>query len=159
MASKQYVLTTEGLEKLETELDYLKSEKRQEIAEKIKEARGQGDLSENSEYDEAKNEQAQVEGRIAELENILKNAQVLDQDEIDTKEVSIGCIVKVKNTTLKQDMEFEICGSAEADPSMGRISDESPVGRALLGKKVNNKIVVETPAGELTFKILSITRK
>ena len=88
MASKQYVLTTEGLEKLETELDYLKSEKRQEIAEKIKEARGQGDLSENSEYDEAKNEQAQVEGRIAELENILKNAQVLDQDDIDTKEVS-----------------------------------------------------------------------
>lgn len=159
MASKQYVLTSEGLEKLETELDYLKSEKRQEIADKIKEARGQGDLSENSEYDEAKNEQAQVEGRIAELENILKNAQVIDQDEIDTKEVSIGCIVKVKNTALKQDMEFEICGSAEADPAMGRISDESPVGRALLGKKVNNKVVVETPAGELTFKILSITRK
>ncbi len=159
MASKQYVLTTEGLEKLETELDYLKSEKRQEIAEKIKEARGQGDLSENSEYDEAKNEQAQVEGRIAELENILKNAQVLDQDEIDTKEVSIGCIVKVKNTALKKDMEFEICGSAESDPSMGRISDESPVGRALLGKKVNNKVVIETPAGEMTLKILSITRK
>ncbi|MBO4954315.1 MAG: transcription elongation factor GreA [Clostridia bacterium] len=159
MASKQYVLTTEGLEKLETELDYLKSEKRQEIAEKIKEARGQGDLSENSEYDEAKNEQAQVEGRIAELENILKNAQVLDQDDIDTKEVSIGCIVKVKNTALKKDMEFEICGSAESDPALGRISDESPVGRALLGKKVNNKVVIETPAGEMTLKILSITRK
>ena len=159
MASKQYVLTTEGLEKLETELDYLKSEKRQEIAEKIKEARGQGDLSENSEYDEAKNEQAQVEGRIAELENILKNAQVLDQDDIDTKEVSIGCIVKVKNTALKKDMEFEICGSAESDPALGRISDESPVGRALLGKKVNNKVVIETPAGEMILKILSITRK
>lgn len=159
MASKQYVLTTEGLEKLETELDYLKSEKRQEIAEKIKEARGQGDLSENSEYDEAKNEQAQVEGRIAELENILKNAQVLDQDDIDTKEVSIGCIVKVKNSALKKDMEFEICGSAESDPALGRISDESPVGRALLGKKVNNKVVIETPAGEMTLKILSITRK
>lgn len=159
MASKQYILTAEGLEKLEKELDYLKSTKRQEVAEKIKEARGQGDLSENSEYDEAKNEQAQVEGRIAELESILKNAQVLEQDDIDTKEVSIGCIVKVKNVALKKDMEFEICGSAESDPAMGRISDESPVGRALLGKKVNNKVVVNTPAGELTFKILSITRK
>lgn len=159
MASKQYVLTTEGLEKLETELDYLKSEKRQEIAEKIKEARGQGDLSENSEYDEAKNEQAQVEGRIAELENILKNAQVIDQDEINTKEVSIGCIVKLKNLDTKQDVEYEICGSAESDPTLGRISDESPVGRALLGKKSNSKVVIETPAGELNFKILSITRK
>lgn len=159
MASKQYILTTEGLEKLEKELDYLKSTKRQEIAEKIKEARGQGDLSENSEYDEAKNEQAQVEGRIAELESILKNAQVLDEDDIDTKEVSIGCIVKVKNVALKKDMEFEICGSAESDPALGRISDESPVGRALLGKKVNSKAVVVTPAGEVTFKILSITRK
>ncbi len=159
MASKQYILTSEGLEKLEKELDYLKSIKRQEIAEKIKEARGQGDLSENSEYDEAKNEQAQVEGRIAELESILKNAQVLDQDDIDTKEVSIGCVVKVKNVALKKDMEFEICGSAESDPALGRISDESPVGRALLGKKVNSKVVVNTPAGELTFKILSITRK
>lgn len=159
MASKQYILTAEGLEKLEKELDYLKSTKRQEVAEKIKEARGQGDLSENSEYDEAKNEQAQVEGRIAELESILKNAQVLEQDDIDTKEVRIGCIVKVKNVALKKDMEFEICGSAESDPAMGRISDESPVGRALLGKKVNNKVVVNTPAGELTFKILSITRK
>lgn len=159
MASKQYVLTNEGLEKLETELDYLKSEKRQEIAEKIKEARAQGDLSENSEYDEAKNEQAQVEGRIAELENILKNAQVLAADEIDTKEVRIGCIVKLQNVNTDQTMEFEICGSAESDPAKGRISDESPVGRALLGKKVNNKAVVETPAGELTFKILSIARK
>lgn len=159
MASKQYVLTNEGLEKLETELDYLKSEKRQEIAEKIKEARGQGDLSENSEYDEAKNEQAQVEGRIAELENILKNAQVIDQDEVDTKEVGIGCIVKIRNMDTKKDFEYEICGSAEADPAKGRISDESPVGHALMGKKCNSKVIAQTPSGEIPFKILSITRK
>ena len=156
---KKMLYTQEGFDELVKELDYLKTTRREEIKEAIAVAKGFGDLSENSEYDEAKNEQAQVEGRIAELESILKNAQVLDEDDIDTKEVSIGCIVKVKNVALKKDMEFEICGSAESDPALGRISDESPVGRALLGKKVNSKAVVVTPAGEVTFKILSITRK
>lgn len=156
--SKQIVLTYEGLEKLENELEYLKTVKRKEVAEKIKQAIAFGDLSENSEYDEAKNEQAQVEVRIVQLENMLKNAKVIDEEDINTEIVSIGSKVKVLDLEFDEEVEYAIVGSTEADPSNYKISDESPVGRALVGQKVGSIVDVAVPDGVIKFKILEIKK-
>ncbi len=158
MDNKQILLTDEGLLKLEQELEMLKTEKRQEIAEKIKVARGFGDLSENSEYDAAKEEQAQVEARIVQLENMLKNAKVIDEDDIDLNVVSVGTRVKVYDEEFEEELEYSIVGSTEADPDMFKISDESPVGKALVGRRIGEVVDVETPGGTIQFKILSIDK-
>ena len=158
MENKQIMLTDEGLSKLENELEMLKTQKRQEVAEKIKVARGFGDLSENSEYDAAKEEQAQVEARIVQLENMLKNAKVIDQDDIDLTKVSIGTKVKVYDEEFDEELEYNIVGSTEADPDLFKISDESPVGRALIGRSIDDVVDVETPGGIVKFKILSISK-
>ncbi|AFK85971.1 MULTISPECIES: transcription elongation factor GreA [Thermoanaerobacterium] len=153
---KQVILTYDGLKKLEEELDYLKSVKRPEVAEKIKQARAFGDLSENSEYDEAKNEQAFIEGRIATIEAMLRNAQVIDEEDITIDKVGVGCTVKVYDEDFKEEAEYTIVGSTEADPMNNKISDESPIGKALLGKKVGDTISVEVPAGIIKLKVLEI---
>ncbi len=159
MENKQIMLTDEGLQKLEDELEYLKTVKRKEVSEKIKEALGFGDLSENAEYDEAKNEQAQVEVRIVQLEKMLKNAKVIDQDDIDIDKVGIGTRVKVLDTEFDEKMEYSIVGSTEADPDNNKISDESPVGKALIGKQAGETVEVSTPAGtSFTLKILEINK-
>lgn len=158
MSDKKYIMTYEGVKKLEEELEYLKTVKRKEITEKIKVALGYGDLSENSEYDEAKNEQAFVEGRIIQLENMLKNATVIDESEITTDSVSVGSIVKVKDYDFDEEVEYTIVGSAEADPMENKISNESPVGNALLGKEVGEIIEVNVPDGVSKFEILGIRR-
>ena len=157
-AAKQVILTSEGLEKLEKELEYLKTVKRQEVAAEIKVALGYGDLSENSEYDEAKNKQAQMEIRIAEIEAMLKNAKVIDEADISTETVSVGCTVKVHDVEFDEELEYSIVGSTEADPSNGKISDESPVGAALLGKAVGDVVDVPAPAGSIELKILEINK-
>lgn len=154
--SKKFVMTYEGVKKLEEELDYLKTIKRVEIKEKIKVARSFGDLSENAEYDEAKNEQAFVEGRIATLENMLKNAQVVDEGDLSTDKVGVGSIVKVKDYEFDEEMELSIVGSAEADPMEFKISNESPVGKALLGKKVGDVVDIPLPDGTTKYEILDI---
>lgn len=156
--AKQVVLTYEGLEKLEKELEELKTVKRKEIADKIKVALGFGDLSENSEYDEAKNEQAMVESRIVQLENMLKNAKVLDDDEITTDKVTIGSRVTVLDVEFDEEMEYALVGSTEANPSLGKISDESPLGRALIGRSVGDEVEVAAPIGNLIYKIVHITK-
>lgn len=156
--TKKVILTSEGLEKLEQELEYLTTEKRQEVAAKIKQALSFGDLSENSEYDEAKIEQAQVEERIKALDNMLKNVQIIEEEGIDTKKVGLGSKVKVLDMEFNEEMDYTIVGSTEADPSQNKISDESPVGKALLGQKKNKIVEVTVPAGIIKFKILSITK-
>ena len=156
--AKQYVMTYEGVKKLETELDYLKTVKRKEITEKIKVALGYGDLSENSEYDEAKNDQAFTEGRIVTLENMLKNAVVVDEADLPNDIVSVGTKVKVKDYEFDEEVEYLIVGSAEADPMNFKISNESPVGSALLGKKIGEVIEVIVPDGVNKFEILGISR-
>lgn len=156
--SKKYVMTYEGVKKLEEELEYLKTVKRKEITEKIKVALSFGDLSENSEYDEAKNEQAFVEGRIIQLENMLKNATIIDENEIPADTVSVGTIAKVKDYDLDEEVEFFIVGSAEADPMENKISNESPVGNALIGKKVGDIVEVSVPDGVSKYEILSVRR-
>ena len=158
MGEKKYVMTYEGIRKLEEELEYLKTTKRKEITEKIKVALSFGDLSENSEYDEAKNEQAFVEGRILQLEAMLKNASVVDESEISTDTVNIGAIVKVKDFDFDEEVEYTIVGSAEADPMNFKISNESPVGSALMGKKVGQIVEVPVPDGVSKFEILGIRR-
>lgn len=155
---KQYVMTYEGVKKLENELEYLKTVKRKEITEKIKVALGYGDLSENSEYDEAKNDQAFTEGRIVTLENMLKNAVVVDESEIPKDVVSVGSKVKVKDYEFDEEVEYSIVGSAEADPMNFKISNESPVGSALLGKKVGDVVEVAVPSGVSKFEVLEIRR-
>ena len=155
---KQMVLTDEGLKKLENELEELKTVKRKDIAEKIKVALSFGDLSENSEYDEAKNEQAFVEARIAQLEAMLKNVKVLDEDELSNEHVGIGSKVKALELEYNEEVIYQIVGSTESDPMAGRISDESPVGKALLGHKVGEKVIVEAPIGALEFKIVAIDK-
>lgn len=155
---KPIVVTKEGLKELENELETLKTVTRNEIAEKIKVARGFGDLSENSEYDEAKNEQAKVEARIVEIEAMLKNIKVIEDDEISNDEVSIGHSIKVLDLEYDEELEFKIVGSAEANPSEGKISDESPVGAALIGSRVGDEVAAETPNGYLKFKVLEINR-
>lgn len=159
MAEKHVVLTYEGVKKIEEELNYLKTVKRKEVTEKIKVAIGYGDLSENSEYDEAKNEQAFVEGRIATLENMLKNAKIIDDEDIKTDVVSIGSTVRVKDLEFDDELEFTIVGSAEADPVLMKISNEAPIGRGLLGKKVGDKVEIQVPDGVSTFEILEIKRR
>lgn len=156
--AKAIKLTEDGLKKLQDELETLKTEGRTEIAEKIKVARGYGDLSENSEYDEAKNEQAKIEARIVELETMLKNVELIAEKKSAGKTVTVGSKVKVLDTEFEEEMEFRVVGSAEADPSNGLISDESPVGKALLGKKVGEVVKAEAPDGEIEFKIVAISK-
>ena len=152
------LLTYAGLQKLENELQELKVVKRKEVAEKIKEAREQGDLSENAEYDAAKDEQRDIEARIEEIEAILKNVEVVVEEEVDVAKVNVGCKVKVLDVEYKEEMDYYIVGSTEANSLQGKISNESPLGKALLGKKVGNKVKVETPAGTFEYKILDIQR-
>ncbi len=159
MSEKKYLITNDGLRKLEEELEYLKTIKRKEVTEKIKVARGYGDLSENSEYDEAKNEQAFVEGRIAEIENKLKNIELIDESEISTDIVSIGSTVKLYDFEFEEEVTYTIVGSAEANTFENKISNESPVGSELIGRKVDEEFFVNTPGGNSKYKILSIERK
>ena len=155
---KKNLLTYAGLKKLEEELHDLKVVRRKEVAQKIKEAREQGDLSENAEYDAAKDEQRDIEARIEELENILKNAEVVVEDEVDFDKINVGCTVKVFDVEFDEEMELKIVGSTEANSLKGKISNESPVGKQLLGKKVGDEVVVETEMGELRYKVLEIQR-
>lgn len=158
MEDKQILLTSEGLKKLEEELEYLKTEKRKEVAEKIKHARGFGDLSENSEYDEAKDEQAKVEQRIAEIEKMLKNVKVIGDDDIDLDVAGVGSKIRIYDYDFDEEATYTIVGSTEADPENGKISDESPIGKALLGKSAEDVVDVETPGGIIKLKILEIGR-
>ena len=158
MAEKKHILTYAGLKQYEDELQDLKVNRRREVAQKIKEAREQGDLSENAEYDAAKDEQRDIELRIEELEKLLKNAEVVDEDEIDLDKISIGCKVRVYDVDFDEEMEFRIVGSTEANSLKGKISNESPVGKALLGAKVGEIVNVETQAGVLQYKVLEIQR-
>ena len=158
MAEKKNILTYEGLRKLEEELEDLKVVKRKEISQKIKEAREQGDLSENAEYDAAKDEQRDIEARIEQIEKILKNAEVVDEDEVDLDKNSIGCKVKILDVEFDEEEEFKIVGSSEASSLKGKISNESPVGKALLGAKVGDTVNVETQAGIVQYKVLEIQR-
>ncbi len=158
MEAKKNLLTYEGLQKLENELQDLKVVKRKEVAQKIKEAREQGDLSENAEYDAAKDEQRDIELRIEEIEKILKNAEVVVEDEVDLDKISVGCTVKVFDVEYEEEMEFKIVGSTEANSLKGKISNESPVGRALIGKKAGDVVSVETQAGVIEYKVMDIQR-
>ena len=154
---KEILLTQEGYDNLEKELEFLKTEKRAEITERIKVALGFGDLSENSEYDEAKAAQAANETKIAELENKIRYAKIIDESEIDTKTVQVGNIVKIHDEEFDEDLEYTIVGSTEVDLAQNRISNESPLGIALLGAKKGQIVEVEAPAGVMKYKILSIT--
>ena len=156
MTEKEFFFTEEGLAKTEEELEHLKSVTRREVAEKIKTALGYGDLSENAEYDHAKNEQAKVEEKIAKIENMLRNAVLIEEDKLDKNTVSIGTIVTIREIGTKDDEKYTIVGSAETDPLEGKISNESPMGSSLLGKKVGDTVNVETPAGVIEFEIVSI---
>ena len=158
MQEKKNILTYEGLRKYEDELHELKVVRRQEVAQKIKEAREQGDLSENAEYDAAKDEQRDIEARIEELEKILKNAEVVVEDEVDLKKINIGCSVKILDLEFSEELTYKIVGSTEANSLKGKISNESPVGKALIGHKVGDTVEVETQAGVFTYKVLGITR-
>lgn len=158
MGDKEVLLTQEGFDNLEKELDYLKTEKRAEIAERIKIALGFGDLSENSEYDEAKSAQAANEDKIAELENKVRYAKIIDGKEIDTKTVQVGNTVNLWDEEFEEEVSYTIVGSTEADLLQNRISNESPIGAALLGAKKNQVVEVQAPSGVLKYKILSITK-
>ena len=158
MEDKEILLTQEGFDNLEKELEMLRTERRAEIADRIKVALGFGDLSENSEYDEAKNAQAENETKIAELENKIRHAKIIDESEIDTKIVQVGNKVKLLDLEYNDELEYTIVGSTEVDLSQNRISNESPIGAALLGKKKNQEVDVEAPAGIIKYKILSITK-
>lgn len=158
MASKQIIVTDEGLQKLKEELEFLKNEKRKEVVEAIRVALSFGDLSENSEYDEAKNEQAKVEGRIAELEEMLKHVTVIDDSKVSTDEVNVGARVRVLDEEWEEEVEYSIVGSTEADPMQNKISDQSPIGMALIGAKVGDTVEAETPGGSVKMKILQIDR-
>ena len=158
MEEKDVILTQEGFDRLEKELEYLRTEKRAEIADRIKVALGFGDLSENSEYDEAKNAQAENEIKIAELENKVRHAKIIDEKEIDTETVQIGNTVKVLDMEFDEKVEYTIVGSTEVDLAQNKISNESPLGEALLGAKKNNVVEVNAPAGIMKYKILSIKK-
>jgi transcription elongation factor GreA len=153
---KDVLLTPEGLQKLKDEIEYLSTDKRREVAERIKEAREFGDISENSEYDDAKNEQAMLEARIASLEDKLRSASVIDASELDNDVVRVGSVVHVKDEDSGKATTYTIVGSTEADPANKRLSNESPVGKALLGRKKNDAVRVTVPRGELTLKITKI---
>ena len=156
--AKVIQLTKAGLEKLQGELEHLKTVGRTEIADKIRVARGYGDLSENSEYDEAKNEQAKIEARIVELEKMLENVSIIADENINTDVVTLGVNVVVLDVEYDEELTYRIVGSAEANPMQGYLSDDSPVGSALLGAKVGDEVVATTPTGELRFKIVSISK-
>lgn len=156
--AKKVLLTSEGLKKLQDELDNLKNVRRKENTAALKIAKSFGDLSENSEYDEAKNEQAEIEARISEIENMLKNAEIIDESDIATDVVSIGSKVTVKDIDDGEICEYLIVGSTEADPMKGKISDESPVGTALLGHKIGEVVSVEAPMGVLEYEIVNISK-
>ena len=158
VADKKVVLTYEGLKEREAELEELKTVRRKEIAEKIKEARGQGDLSENAEYDAAKEEQAEIEARIVFLEKMLRNAEVIDEEEVSLDKISVGCTVKLFDVEFDEEVEYTIVGSAEADPMEGRISNESPVGMGLLGHGVGEEVTIAAPEGDVVFKVLGISK-
>ena len=155
---KKNVLTYTGLKKLEDELQDLKVVRRKEVAAKIKEAREQGDLSENAEYDAAKDEQRDIEARIEEIEKILKNAEVVVEDEVDLGKISVGCIVKLYDIEFDEEIEYMIVGSTEANSLQNKISNESPVGKALIGASEGDTITVETQAGDIQYKVLDIKR-
>lgn len=156
MGEKEVLLTVEGLKKLEDELEHLKTVKRKEVADRIKQAIEFGDISENSEYDDAKNEQAFIEGRILTLEKQLRNATIIDDSELSTEVVSLGSTVVLKDLELGDILEYEIVGSMEADPIEKKISNESPVGKAVLGQSIGSIVTVEVPAGNLQYEILEI---
>ena len=158
METKKNILTYAGLKKLEDELHDLKVFRRKEVAGKIKEAREQGDLSENAEYDAAKDEQRDIEARIEEIEKILKNAEVVVEDEVDSSTISVGCKVNVLDMEFDEEMELQIVGSTEANSLQGKISNESPVGKALIGAKVGDVVDVELPTGIMQYEVLTIER-
>jgi len=158
MEEKKNLMTSAGLQKLEDELHDLKVVRRKAVAEKIKEAREQGDISENAEYDAAMDEQRDIEARIEEIGKLLKNAEVVVDDEIDSGKINVGCTVKVYDEEYEEEMEFHIVGSSEANSLQGKISNESPVGKALIGHSVGDMISVETQAGVIEYKVLSIKR-
>lgn len=158
MADKKHILTYAGLKKYEEELQDLKVNRRKEVAQKIKEAREQGDLSENAEYDAAKDEQRDIEARIEELEKLLKNAEVVVEDEIELDKISIGCQVKVYDLEFDEEIEFRLVGSTEANSLQNKISNESPVGKALIGRRVGDVVDVETQVGVIQYKVLEIQR-
>ncbi len=159
MAIKATTMSREGFQKLQDELEYLVTIRRKEVAEKLKEARSYGDLSENAEYDEAKNEQGMLEAQIADLEVVIANAIIVDDGSMSLDEVGIGSYVKLKDFDLDEIVEYQIVGSTESDPDENRISDESPVGKACLKKKVGDVFEVEVPAGTLKFEVLNIRRQ
>lgn len=159
MSDKEVILTPDGLKRLEEELENLKSVKRREVAERIKVAIGYGDISENSEYEDAKNEQAFIEGRIITLEKMLRNARIINSDEIDTDVVSVGVTVTVEDLEFGDTMEYTIVGTAESDPLNNKISNESPVGKAIIGKKKGTVVDVNVPAGVIQYKIIDIKMK
>lgn len=156
--AKKHILTSQGMQALEDELQDLKVVKRKEIAQKIKEAREQGDLSENAEYDAAKDEQRDIEARIDEIEKILKNAEVVVEEEVDLDKISVGCRVKILDMEYDEELDYKIVGSTEANSLKGKISNESPVGKALLGARIGEVVTVETQAGDLNYKVLEIQR-
>ena len=156
--AKQIIVTEEGLKKLSEELEYLKTTKRKEVVEAIRVALSFGDLSENSEYDEAKNEQAKTEARIVELEESLKNVKVISESEVNTDKVNVGNRVKVYDEDFEEEIEYTIVGSTEADPLENKISDQSPIGVALIGKKVGDTADVHSPGGVIKMRILEITK-
>lgn len=158
MTAKRTILTYTGLKALENELEELKVVRRKEVAQKIKEAREQGDLSENAEYDAAKDEQRDIEARIEEIEKILKNADVVDEEEVDLDKISVGCTVLLYDEEFEEEVEYKIVGSTEANSLAGKISNESPLGKALLGKAVGDAIAVEAQAGTMEYKVLKIDR-
>lgn len=158
MVEKKNILTYQGLKQLEEELHDLKIVRRKDVAGKIKEARAQGDLSENAEYDAAKEEQAHIETRISEIEKILKNAEVVVEDEVDVNAINIGCLFKILDLEVNEELEYKLVGSTEANSLKGRISNESPVGKAMLGAKIGDIVDVDTHSGVLQYKILTIER-
>ena len=158
MTAKRTILTYTGLKALENELEELKVVRRKEVAQKIKEAREQGDLSENAEYDAAKDEQRDIEARIEEIEKILKNADVVDEEEVDLNKISVGCTVLLYDEEFEEEVEYKIVGSTEANSLAGKISNESPLGKALLGHGVGDEIVVEAQVGTMEYKVLKIDR-
>lgn len=155
---KEFKMSQERYDELKKELDYSKTTRADEIAELIKEARGFGDLSENSEYDEAKNEQAKLYGRIAEVENILAHAVIIDESDDSTDRIGLGCTVKVRDLETQEEELYQIVGSQEANPMSGRISDDSPFGRAMVGRKEGDTVEVEAPVGVLKFQVVSVSR-
>ncbi len=158
MEAKKNLLTYTGLKALEDEMEDLKLNRRKEVSQKIKEAREQGDLSENAEYDAAKDEQRDIEARIEEIEKILKNAEVVVEDDVDSDKINVGCTVKLYDEEFEEEIEYKIVGSTEANSLQGKISNESPVGKALIGATVGQEIEVETQLGIIKYKVLGIER-